>query len=269
MSRKKVGLALGSGAARGLAHIGVLEVLQKEGIPIDMIAGTSMGAIIGAAYLQSNDINLLKKMAMDIRHRRFEFITSLTLSRTGVFNTKRVENWLKTNIGEINIEDLKVPFACVAVDIDNGEEVVIKEGPVWEVVRASSAIPVVFALKRYQGRYLVDGTIRNAVPVNVAREMGADIVIAVNVLRNAVDIMDHKLMKKVKEPNIITVALKTMYIFGYQGIESSVVGADVVIEPKLTRIAYTDFHKAEECIEAGKQAAQNAIPEIKEKLALL
>ena len=207
-------------------------------------------------------------MAMDIRHHRLDLLTSLTLPRTGVLNLKRVENWLRKNIGEIKIEDLKVPFACVAVDIDNGEEVVIKEGPVWEVVRASSSIPVLFALKPCRGRYLVDGTIRNAVPVNVAREMGADFVIAVNALHNAVDIMDHKLMKKVKEPNIITVALKAMYIFGYQSIESSVGGADILIEPELTRVAYTDFHKAEECIEAGRLAAQNAIPKIREILRL-
>ncbi len=268
MNRKKVGLALGSGAARGLAHIGVLEVFQREGIPIDMIAGTSMGAIIGAAYLQRSDIKLLKNMAMDIRRHRLDLLTSLTIPRTGVLSPKRIENWLRNNIGEINIEDLKIPFACVAVDIDNGEEVVIKEGPVWEVVRASASIPVLFALKPYRDRYLVDGTIRNAVPVNVVREMGADFVIAVNVLHNAVDIMDHKLLKKVKKPNIITVALKAMYIFGYQSIESSVSGADIVIEPELTRVAYTDFHKAEQCIEAGKTAAQKALPRIRECLLL-
>jgi len=182
LSRKKVGLALGGGAARGLAHIGVLEVLEKEGIPIDMIAGTSAGAAIGALYAEGKDTSRIKDLVLDIKWWRLAPLVDLALPKTGFIGGRKVKELLKLMIGDIEFGDLKIPLACVAADIMTGEEVVIKEGSVLEAVRASISIPVVFTVAKWRGRYLVDGGLVNPVPVSVLKRMGADFIIAVNVI---------------------------------------------------------------------------------------
>ena len=137
MSRKKVGLALGGGAARGLAHIGVLEVLEKAGIPIDMIAGTSMGAIIGGVYAKTGNAAAMRPVAVSFGFRKMRYFSDFTVPRTGIIKGRRIEDELKTVIGaNTEFHDLRIPFSCVAVDIDNGEEVVIKDGKVWEAMQS-------------------------------------------------------------------------------------------------------------------------------------
>jgi NTE family protein len=269
MNRKKVGLALGGGAARGLAHIGVLEVLEREKIPIDMIAGTSMGAIIGAFYAHTRDINLIRDLTVEMGKQRIRFFTDLTIPRTGILRWKWVEDRLKRVIGGVRFEDLKIPFSCVAVDIDNGEEVILNEGLVWDAARASATVPVALSINPWQGRYLVDGGVSNPVPVSVLKQMGADFIIAVNVLHDAVNVTDHELHKKAKEHNIFTIMTKTVYILSYRVIGTSLGEADVVIEPDMGGIAFTDFHRAEECIKRGARTTQNIIPEIKRRLSLV
>jgi len=154
----------------------------------------------------------------------------------------------------------------VAVDIDNGEEIVLKEGLIWEAVRASATVPVALSISPWNGRYLVDGGIANPVPVSVLKQMGADFIIAVNVLHDTVNMTDNKPGKKAH--TIFTIMAKSVYIMSYRVIGTSLAGADVVIEPGLTGIAFTDFQKVKECIEAGRVATQKAIPEIKQKLSL-
>jgi NTE family protein len=263
MARKKVGLALGGGAARGLAHIGVLEVLEKEGIPIDMIAGTSMGAVVGATYSRLRDIKLIRQMAIDFGSRRIRYFSDFTVPRTGLIKGRRIENELRLAIGaDTTFNDLSIPFACVAVDIDNGEEVVISDGTVWEAVRASASVPVIFSAPKWRGRYLVDGGLMNPVPTKIARDMGADFVISVNVL-------PYKAVSDNKEPNIFSIMLKAFYILDSKFIETSIKGADIVIQPDITHIAFTDFQRAEECIEKGILAAQDIISKIKNKISIL
>jgi NTE family protein len=265
MTAKKVGLALGGGAARGLAHIGVLEVLEKEGIPIDMITGTSMGAIIGAFYAHTRDIKLIRNLAMEVGKKRIRFFTDLTIPRTGILRWKWVEDRLKRVIGGVKFEDLKIPFSCVAVDIDNGEEVILNKGLVWDAVRASATVPIALSINPWQGRYLVDGGVSNPIPVNVLKKMGADFIIAVNVLHETVS----KPRQKAKEPhNIFTIMTKTVYILSYRGIDESLGKADVVLEPDMSGIALTDFHRTEECIRRGAREAQDTIHEIKYELSL-
>ena len=266
--RRKVGLALGGGAARGLAHIGVLEVLEKEGIPIDMIAGTSMGAIIGAFYAHTCDIDSMKKLAVAMGKQRIRFFTDLTIPRTGILRWKRIEDRLKRVIGGVRFEDLKVPFSCIAVDIDNGEEVILNRGYVWDAVRASATVPVALSINPWQGRYLVDGGVLNPIPVDVVRKMGADFVIAVNVLRDTPG-AGKKPRKKIKEqPNIFTVMTKTVYAISYRTVAASLSNADMVIEPHMSDIAFTGFKRVEECIKRGRLMAEKAIPEIKRQLSL-
>ena len=180
--RKKIGLALGGGAARGLAHIGVLEVLQKEGIPIDMVAGTSAGAIVGALYAQGKDSNEIRSLALEFGSRKLAHFVDPYLPKSGFIRGKKIQDLLVSYIGRIGFSDMKIPFACVATDVETGEEVVIDQGSVPEAVRASISIPGVFSVARWADRYLVDGGVVNPVPVNVLKGMGANFVIAVNVI---------------------------------------------------------------------------------------
>ena len=187
MPKRKIGLALSSGAARGLAHIGVLEVLEKEGIPIDMIAGTSAGALIGAIYAHTQDIGQTKSWATGLASSKLSFLAHLTPTRTGLIKGKKIEKRLKSIFGDIEFKDLKIPFACVATDIGTGEEVIIKEGQVIEGIRASFSLPGMFAVVKLRDRYLIDGGLVNPVPVSVLREMGADFIFACNVIPDMKD----------------------------------------------------------------------------------
>jgi len=158
LQKRKIGLALGSGAVRGLAHIGVLEVLETEGIPIDMIAGTSTGAAIGALYAQGKSASVIKSTALDLSWRRLASMIDLTLPKTGFISGKRIKHWLELVIGrDLKFSDLRIPFACVATDITTGEEIVLDQGSVPEAVRASISIPGIFTVVKLRGRYLVDG----------------------------------------------------------------------------------------------------------------
>jgi len=264
--KRKVGLALSGGAARGLAHVGVLAVLEKEGIPIDMIAGTSIGAIIGAFYAQGKDIEQIEKAVMGLSRRKIMSLVDLTLPRTGFIKGKRMKDWLKSVIGEVDFEDLKIPFACVATDIGTGEEVVIKQGSVVEGVRASVSMPVIFTPAKWQGRYLVDGGLVDPVPVGVLKEMGADLTIAVNVNPYITDRSQGDKGQNLKAPNIFNIVMRTFNIMNYQAAMSGLQQADITITPQVGHINPSNFHRARECILRGHRAAQHAIPEIKRKL---
>jgi NTE family protein len=260
----KVGLALGGGAARGLAHIGVLEVLEEEGIAVDMIAGTSAGAAIGALYAQDKSARQIKEVALNASWRRVVSLVDLTFSRSGFIGGAKIKNLLKSIIGDIEFSDLKIPMACVATDIGSGEEVVISKGSVLEGVRASISVPVIFTAVKWQDKYLVDGGLVNPVPVSTVREMGADFIIAVNVIPDVGD--RNQQAKGFKQPNIFNIMLQSLYITTYSAVRSSLEGADIVIEPHLKHIGYVDFHRGQDCISQGKRAARELIPQIKKQL---
>lgn len=266
----KVGLALGSGVARGLAHIGVLEVLEREGIRIDMISGTSMGAIVGAAYANGRSARQIREFALDLGWKKMAPLLDLTGPKTGFIGGKGIKKRLKEIIGEVSFADLAKPFVCVATDVITGEEVVFRDGPVLDAVIASISLPVIFRATKWQGRYLVDGTLVTPVPVRVLKEMGADFVISVNVLRYPGEKthLHPEDVKEIKEPNIFNIMIQTVNILASHLVESSLSGADVVIEPDMAGIGLADFGKAEECIRRGEQVAQESIPEIKRLLSL-
>jgi NTE family protein len=252
---KKVGLALGGGAAKGFAHIGVLEVLEREGIPIDMISGTSIGAVVGAFYALTRNIRIMKDLALEVGRKRAYYFSDVSVPRTGLIRLARLERLLKTVIDGVNFKDLQIPFSCVAVDMDSGEEVVLDRGPVWDAIRASSAIPVVVSLARIRGRNLLDGGLLNPVPVNVVKRMGADFVVAVNVVSEKERLPSDK-------PNIFTIMMKTIHIIGRQSLTTSLQKADVVIEPDLDSVGFADFNLAQESFASGQAAAERALPEI-------
>jgi NTE family protein len=264
---KKIGLALGGGAARGLAHIGVLRVLEQEGITIGVIAGTSAGAIVGALYAGTRSAGFIKERAIELSKRRLTRFIDPALPRTGFIRGEKFNEMLASFLGaNTRFRDLKIPFACTATDIDTGEAVVLDRGPVIEAVRASMSIPGVFTVIKRGGRYLVDGRLTNPVPVNLARKMGADFVIAVNVIP---DVLDHShpmakgRPKSKKEPNILHVLIQSIHIGAYSLVRSSLEDADVVIEPDVAHIGAAEFHRASECIKQGELAAQEAIPLIR------
>jgi NTE family protein len=267
--KKKIGLALSGGAARGLAHVGVLDVFQKEGIPIDIIAGTSVGAIMGAVYASGQETDKMIEQALDTHWKRIPMIDP-SFPKTGFIKGRKIKNLLSSFLGgNIRFSDLKIPFVCVATDIDTGEEVIINSGSVPEALRASISIPGIFTVVKREGRYLVDGGLTTPVPVNVVKQMGADIIIAVNVNPDVSNRMGKSSKVRAeahKEPNIFQVMMQSIYITTYSLARTSLGDADIVIEPDLANIGAGDFHKAKELITRGQQAAQKAIPEIKRKL---
>jgi len=268
LGRRKVGLALSSGAARGLAHVGVLDVLERKGIPIDMIAGTSIGAIIGAFYAAGKGIGEITGAVTGLSLRKMMSLADFTIPTNGFIKGKKINGWLKSIIGEIDFSDLKIPFTCLATDISSGKAVVIKQGPVVAAVRASASIPIIFTPARWQGRYLFDGGLVEPIPVRALREMGADIIIAVNVVpymgvRKKADAED---LETQKAPNVFSVLIRMMYIMGYQAAQAGLREADIVITPEVGHILPGNFNRARECILQGKRAAQRAIPEIKRVL---
>jgi NTE family protein len=271
--RKKIGLALSGGAARGLAHVGVIEVLHKEAIPIDMIAGTSAGAVMGAIYAWNQDIDKMKEYALDTKWKKLAPLIDPSFPRTGFIKGRKIKNLLSTFIGgNIKFSDLKIPFACVATDIDTGEEIVINKGSVPEALRASISIPGIFTLVKHEGRYLVDGGLTTPVPVELVKQMGADFIIAVNVNPDVVGRMSNTSLRRMearKEPNIFQVMMQSIYITTYSLARNNLENADIVIEPRVAHIGAGDFQKAREFIDLGTQAAKSAIPKIKEKIANL
>jgi NTE family protein len=259
-NRKKVGLALGSGAARGLAHIGVLRVLEREGIPVDMITGSSIGAFVGALYAQGRKTDQILNIARDIGTHRLSYLVDVGLPKTGLIKGKKLEDKLAQLYGKIEFTDLKLPLKCIATDIDTGKAVIMDKGLVWTAVRASISLPVILAVANRENRYLVDGGLVDPVPVDVVRNMGADVVIAVNV-------MPETRSKSESEPGIFEVIMQTIYIVGSYVAKDSLKGADIVVEPDVARFKLSDFHKVEECVSAGEEAMDNAVFRIKRLLS--
>jgi len=178
----KIGLALASGGARGSAHVGVLKVLEREGIRISAVAGTSIGAVVGGAYAAGLSVERLEQewLKTDLPRVIKSFLP--TFPRAGLSSGGEFRKELYHLLGDIRIEELEMPFAAMATDIDTGEAVVIREGPLYEAIRASASIPGIFHPVRWHGRLLVDGGLVEPLPVRICRELGADLVIGVDIV---------------------------------------------------------------------------------------
>jgi NTE family protein len=254
-----------------MAHIGVIEVLEREKIHIDMIAGTSAGAVIGAFFAQGKNANDMKKLARNWNWKQRAQIIDLSLHKSGFIAGKKVKKFLRSIIGDIDFRDLRLPFACVATDITTGDEVVINQGSVLEAVRASISMPILFTPVKWQGRYLVDGGLVDPVPVNVLKDMGADFIIAVNVTPRISTVHERIYLGKndieeepvTKEPSIFNIVMKMSGITNTQIVENSLESADVIIEPQLVGIGLGDFSHIKECILQGGLSAIDSIAKIK------
>lgn len=180
---KKIGLALGSGSARGWAHIGVIQALSEAGIRVDCVAGTSIGAMVGAAYA-SGKIDELEETALQFDWRHILHFFDIVFPKSGLIDGMKVADFIRSHVEEKNIEELPIPFHAVTTDLTTGQEVVIQDGDIIEAVRASISLPGIFTPVKKNGKILVDGGLVNPVPVSVVRGMGADFVIAVDLSRD-------------------------------------------------------------------------------------
>ncbi|MEA3345292.1 MAG: patatin-like phospholipase family protein [Chloroflexota bacterium] len=270
--RPKVGLALSGGGARGLAHIGVLKILEREGIPIDFLAGTSMGGMIAAGYASGLDAERLEQEALRIGRlsHLIEFFDRILLTKPGLFEGQRVQRYLVEWLGDMTFDDLRTPLALVAVDLERGEEVILKSGSVVEAVRATISLPGLFAPFRLNGRLLIDGGVLNNLPAGVVRGMGADIVIAVDVglkLEDLPSASEERGLPLTQIPLIIAILHRTLCIMeGWITAQKLAASRpEVLIEPALgDDFGIFSFNRAAECIAAGEEAATAALPKLRQ-----
>lgn len=259
MKRKKIGLALSGGGARGFAHVGVLKVLAEHNIPIDMIAGTSAGSIIGAALAAGLSVDDIVAMSEKIRYSN---IMRPTLSVGGVFSNAPLGQFLLRHLPVSRFEDLAIPFSAVAFDLANSEKVVLSgSGDLVLAIRASCAVPGVFApVRDERGRMLVDGGVTSPMPTDVVRAMGADIVIGVDLIACGAA---YRSASRTGIGIMIQSAMATLRIATKNGH----VHADVVMEPQIGHLRPDQIGKRVEFIELGEKAARESMPEIKKLLA--
>jgi NTE family protein len=254
--RPTIGLALGGGFARGLAHIGVLKVLEQEGIPIDFVAGTSVGSVIGAAYCSGISAKELEEIAALVRFRDF---ARWTISRYGLASSDRMANFLRKMLKCSAFEELKIPLAVAATDFVSGEPVVFREGPLVDALRASCAYPGMFQPVNVGGRLMVDGMLAHAVPAVPLRDMGAERVVAVYLSAHWVNLAGPRHLFDVIG-QCFSIAQEKM-CGAWQG------AADLVLQPDVRGFTYDGFEHAPELICAGEAAARTALPTLKQWFA--
>lgn len=248
IGRPRIGLALGGGVARGLAHIGVLAVLEEARVPIDAIAGTSMGAIIGSGYAAGLTIRDMRDLAARAGWGR---VARLRVTRDGLLCFMRLEDWVEETVGQFDIRDLAIPFAAVASDLITGERIILDRGDLGTALRASSSVPGFAPPVAWDGRMLVDGGVTDNVPGDVARHLGVDYVIGVDVFKPA-------MRPKLGPFNQGIAAIETLVRHAGQGPDE----CDQLIVPDLEGMSYFRFSQHEELIALGEQAARRQLPAI-------
>jgi NTE family protein len=275
LKKPKIGIALSGGGARGLAHIGVLEVLDGLGVQIDAVSGTSMGAIIGAAYCTHGGLKKAIELLDSTDWKSFLVFSAFQLSRTGLVNEKKVDELLKIFLGDKTFKDCKKQFCCVAVDILSSTKIILNSGSLREAVLASAAVPGIFPPVCRENLLLVDGGIMEPLPTIAIQAFNPTFLIASSIVFDKInpEFPDKKNECDPKAPenikmSIQTIIDKSMSIMQSQIIKSYLPDAQIVIEPKIGDFGFLDFGKSHELIEAGRVAAIEKIPEIKKKLKI-
>ncbi|MEP9351970.1 patatin-like phospholipase family protein [Xanthobacter sp. KR7-65] len=302
-----IGLALGGGAARGFAHIGVLKVLEREGIRPSVIAGTSIGAVVGGIWAAGR-LDALEDWAISLTKRNVLGLLDFNLGGAGLIGGRRLVELMRRNVGGVSIEDLPVVFAAIATELGTGHEIWLTRGDFVEAIRASYALPGIFTPVKIGGRWLMDGALVNPVPVSAARAMGARMVIAVNlnsdVFGRGTVIQDHGgVVERVAEmavaekkdglAGILSPERLRRQFFagpvgdGPRGLSTVMIDAfnitqdriarsrlagdppDVTLSPKLGRIGLFEFQRAKEAIAAGMEATERALEDIKAAMVAL
>ena len=258
-SKPRVGLALSGGAARGAAHVGVLKVLLAHGVPVDCIAGTSAGALVGGAFAAGLPLEELERQARKMRWRDFGRVT---LSRLGVQSNARMEEYLREFLPITRIEDLPIPFAAVAADLHTGKAVVLKgAGDLAFAIRASCAVPGWYVpVTDEEGRQLVDGGLVSLVPVEAARSLGPDIVVAVDVNWEGAKFLG-------PPRTALGVLFQSMMVVQRTASRHELRAADVAVLPRVGHIRWDEMRRGPELLAAGEAAAREALPRIERLLA--
>ncbi|MDS1139409.1 patatin-like phospholipase RssA [Pusillimonas sp. SM2304] len=298
LAKPKIGLALGSGSARGWSHIGIIRVLEEAGIVPDVVCGTSIGALVGAAYAD-DQLEPLESWVRGLTWQSVMGLLDFTING-GLIHGEKLFSFLRAHFSDRDIASLPKTFAAVATELVTGREVWLREGSVIDAVRASAALPGLFKPSQLDGRLVVDGALVNPVPVSLCRAMGADIVIAVDLNSDLIGrhfdlgqepeapeppsalatVLD-KLplgLGRLKSgpasstvmPSIFDVLSISLNIMQVRITRSRLAGepADVLIRPRLANFALMDYHRAAQAIEEGERAANQALPELQELLGL-
>jgi len=267
LGRKTVGLALGSGGWRGLAHLGVIKELEKEGIPIDYIAGSSAGALIGGLYSFFGGTKEIEDINRKLDYRSLYSILLDPVRGPGLIGGRKYLDFLEERVGDARIEDLKIKFTAVCSDLLEGDAIGIASGKLSTAIRASSSIPIVFKPAVINGRLLVDGGNTMPVPVKIVREMGADIVIAVNVYSNIFPFKNEYIKgEKLNYMDITKISYQMMLA---ELARENVKEADFVINPRILEGDFSLFKKFvnnPEAIEEGRLAARKVVAGLKEAI---
>jgi len=295
--RPRLGIALGSGSARGWAHIGVLRALAEAGIEPAVVCGTSIGALVGGAYV-AGQLDALETWVRSLSLLDVVGFMDVTLARGGLIAGDKLFKGLRDVQSDVPIERLAKPFAAVATDFVSGREIWLQKGSLLDAVRASTSLPGIFPPVKRAGEWLVDGGLVNPVPVSVCRALGAEIVIAVNLngdltsrnvpprsprheartdklsvrlkLRGAGGFLAAQLLEpKQKTPGFFEVLAGALYIMQDRITRSRMAGdpPDVVLAPRLAQIRLLEFHRAEEAIDAGRAAVAPMLTELRRVLA--
>lgn len=285
MGKPRLAIALGSGSARGWAHIGVLRALLQAGVVPDIVCGTSMGAFVGAAYA-SGSLDPLEGWARGLTRRDVLGFFDVSLGAGGLIKGEKLLGYTSRLFLDETFADLDKPFACVATDLASGREVWLREGRILDAVRASVALPGLLVPQLLDGRYLVDGGLVNPVPVSLCRALGADIVIAVDLSMDTIGLRQRRgdasapapawrqtmgrwLGREgdgdgedVARPSLADVVSNSIAIMQGRISRSRLAGepADVLIAPRLGQLGLLDFHRAHEAIAAGRMAAEHMLP---------
>ena len=254
----KVGIALGGGAAKGFAHIGVIKMLEANGITPVVVSGTSAGSVVGALYASGMDAYAMQEKAFALDESK---IRDVSLFSGGVVKGQKLQDYVNELVGGRTLEKMRKPFAVVATRLNDGERTVFVRGNTGQAVRASSSIPGVFEAVAIGKAHYVDGGVVSPVPVDAARELGADFVIAVDISSKANGIAS--------PTSMLGNVNQSITIMGQKLGALELARADIVIRPKVTDIGATDFAQKNRAILEGERAAQAALPEIRKKIAAL
>ena len=255
--RPKIGLALGSGGSRGLAHIGVIKVLEENNIPIDFIAGSSIGAMVGGFYAAGLSIKEIEEIALSTNWRRVFSVLFDPHLKQGLIGGEKLKTFIENYINGKKFEDCKVPFVTVATDLKTGEVVVLNKGEIAQAIRTSISIPLVFKPAEINGRMLVDGGLSAPVPVEIVRGMGADIIIAVN--------LDKHYCDEEYKPGWYDIINDSLNILRHHLALSNVASSDIVININVGKNNHWyQFTNGQDKILAGEKATKEVLPQLKE-----
>jgi len=273
LGKLRVGLAMGSGAAYGYGLVGILKVFEREGIPIDLVAGTSMGALLGSFYCAGKTPAEIQEISRTITKHwlRQNIFGDLTFPHGGFLAGQTLSAFLTSILGHVEFPQLILPFAAVATDIRSGHEVVLKEGRVADAVRASTCLPIIFRPYLHKGHYLVDGGLVNPVPTSVIANMGADVLVSVNLtakpsIRRGMASRKALFPLAPRSPGMTEVFFKMLYTMQYEIAQARTEIAHVVIAPDMRDFLWTDFHRSEDILKVGEVAAEEAITKVKSLL---